>query len=265
MKQQKLEFLLHSDLDPQNINCRYYKYSPGDITDNSILGRKKNIIHLILNGKREYLFDGKRRVFDENSVIFIPNGTQYTTLAASSKGELCEGVSVLFTLDESIEESIPQDVYQITTFSKSNIKRTFSELCDLCSTMPTQTLKKKMLTLELIYAFLSALIIPDENSCLITPALEYIASHYRENLPISSYAAVCNLSESYFRKKFLEITGLSPIAYRNQLRFYEARQLYQSGYTMKAIAEEIGFCDENYLSKLYIRNFGKSLKEDSEW
>ena len=265
MKEEKLEFLLHSDVEPKNINCRYYKYSPGDVTDNSLHGRKGNIIHLIMRGKREYVFEGKSRVFDENSVIFIPHGTKYVTQAKSSDGERCEGVSVLFSLDELLDESIPCGVYQINTFAKSNIKKSFSELLDLSFTMPTQTLRKKILTLEILYDFISTLIVPDENSYLITPALEYIAIHYRENLPIASYASACNLSESYFRKKFLEITGLSPIAYRNQLRFYEARQLYQSGYTMKEIAEEVGFCDENYLSKLYIRNFGKSLREDSEW
>ena len=72
------------------------------------------------------------------------------------------------------------------------------------------------------------------------------------------------MSESYFRKKFQLVTGLSPISYRNSLRFAEAKKLYREGLTMKAIAEQLGFCDEHYLSKIYIRENGTNLKEDAK-
>ena len=97
----------------------------------------------------------------------------------------------------------------------------------------------------------------------VVPAIEYISLHFNENEPVSKYAAICNMSESYFRKNFQLATGVSPLSYRNSLRFAEAKRLYREGLTMKAIAEKLGFCDEHYLSKIYKRENGTNLKDDA--
>ena len=262
MKQQSLEFLLHSNIDPQNISCEHYSFSPGSIVDYSTFGRKQYIMHLMLEGKREYIFEGKHTVLDEYSVVFIPDGTNYVTVADD---KVCHGPSLMFSLDDKISKSIPHGIYTVESCAKSELEKNFFALCELCKTMPTQQLRKKILALEILYSFVAMQASPNENSRLIAPALSYIAEHYKENLPISSYAAACNLSESYFRKRFTEITGISPIEYRNQLRFAEARRLCREGLSMKAIAEELGFCDENYLSRLYRRENGRSLSEDSRY
>jgi shikimate dehydrogenase len=55
--------------------------------------------------------------------------------------------------------------------------------------------------------------------------------------------------------------GVSPIEYRNELRFAKAEQLYQSGNSIKEIAEAVGFCDEVFFSKLYKKRFGTSMKK----
>ena len=261
MKPQSLEFLLHSNIEPHDVSCSYFRFLHGSITDYSTVGRKRNIIHLILRGKREYLFEGRRQVFDEHTVLFIPEGTNYVTVSRESDGGSA-GISLLFSLDEEIMKEIPCGIYPTKTYAKSDFEKTFFDLCDLCATMPTKLLRRKILALSVLCAFVTKLTAHDQNARLIEPALAYIAEHYRENLAVSAYAAVCNLSESYFRRKFFEIMGLSPIEYRNHLRFSEARRLYQNGVTVKALAEAVGFCDENYLSKLYKKHFGRSLKDD---
>ena len=58
--------------------------------------------------------------------------------------------------------------------------------------------------------------------------------------------------------------GISPIDYRNEIRFRKAKQLYQKNYTLQEIAEKVGFSDASYLSKMYKRHTGTSLKADSE-
>lgn len=95
---------------------------------------------------------------------------------------------------------------------------------------------------------------------LIKPALEFINLTYTNNFSIKTYADKCNLSESYFRKIFKSVIGISPIDYRNELRFAKAEQLYQTGNNLKQIAEAIGFCDEVFFSKLYKKRFGTSIK-----
>ena len=99
---------------------------------------------------------------------------------------------------------------------------------------------------------------------VIKAAVEFINKHYKENLSIKLYADECNLSESYFRKKFREYFGKSPIDYRNQLRFAEAKRLYQNNYTTQEIAENLGFYDSGYMLKLYKRKMNRTLKADSK-
>ena len=257
---QVLDFLLNSDVNPIDIDCNYYHFPKESVSDYLTCGRKNHLIHLVTRGEREYFFEENRFVFGEHSVIFIPDGTRYRTISHEKNEQLCEGATVIFEASPYI--NIPHGIYQISTFSKSDIEALFFELCDTDTAIPTQKLRKKILTLEILYWIISKLTLPNKSRHLIKPALEYIALHYKENLDVSKYASVCNLSESYFRKKFLEYTGLTPIEYRNHLRFAEAKRLYQSGYSTKTIAYEVGFCDENYLSKLYKKYYNSSLKED---
>ena len=95
----------------------------------------------------------------------------------------------------------------------------------------------------------------------MAPALRHLKLHYRENEPVSVYAAACRLSESHFRRKFLEYTGMTPVEYRDSLRFEEARRLYVSGMPMTQIAERVGFCDASYLRRLYKQRTGSHFRD----
>ena len=65
----------------------------------------------------------------------------------------------------------------------------------------------------------------DRSAGQLSNAVDFISAHFRENLPISDYAAACSFSESYFRWRFIERFGISPIDYRNDLRFREVRRM----------------------------------------
>ena len=98
---------------------------------------------------------------------------------------------------------------------------------------------------------------------VLIPAFDMLNTRYRENLSVKEYADKCHMSESHFRKKFTEYTGKSPIQYRNELRFAEARRLYLDGATMSEIANEVGFFDAGYFSKMYKKSNGHLLSSES--
>lgn len=262
MNQPDLEFLLHADWNPYNIHCGFYSFAPGDTVDYAKAPRKQTLIHLLLEGERAYYFDGKCRIFDAHSILFIPDGTHYITVSQESNRRPCRGASLLFSVDATLTESLPHTVYSLKTFENSEIEADFFSLCQLCATSPTQQLQKKLLALKIIEAVISSIVSGSADSSFLAPAIAYIRAHFRENRPVADYASTCNLSESHFRKRFRDTFGMSPIEYRNRLRFSEARRLYQAGHTMKTIAEQVGFCDENHLSRLYKKAYGHSLKKD---
>ena len=65
------------------------------------------------------------------------------------------------------------------------------------------------------------------------------------------------MSKNAFIRLFSQTMGIPPQAYLQRLRLDKAaRLLTQSDESVETIAEECGFCDRNYLSKLFRRRFG---------
>ena len=104
-------------------------------------------------------------------------------------------------------------------------------------------------------------------------AISYIHSHYRsEQMNISELASMCAMSDTYFRKLFKEIHGVSPAQYVINLRLEYASQLLRSRlYTILEVSEKSGFNDVKYFSKLFKRHYGVSpsrfrdIIPENEW
>lgn len=76
----------------------------------------------------------------------------------------------------------------------------------------------------------------------IMPAIEYIYDHYMEQIKVAQLANACHFSESYFRKVFLEMKGMSPMDYLNSIRIREAsRMLLNSTETVRMVGEKCGY------------------------
>lgn len=104
-------------------------------------------------------------------------------------------------------------------------------------------------------------------------AVSYIHSHYRsEQMNMSRLASMCAVSDTYFRKLFKEIHGVSPAQYVINLRLEYASQLLMSRlYTILEVSEKSGFNDVKYFSKLFKKHYGVSPSEfrdiipENEW
>ncbi len=59
----------------------------------------------------------------------------------------------------------------------------------------------------------------------IEPALTYVYEHYKEDIQVIELARSCSMSESYFRKQFLRIMGMSPLEHVNRYRVHRAMNL----------------------------------------
>ena len=189
------------------------------------------------------------------TVIFIPEGTKYLTRALSNHDCVCSGIGICFDLygPDGSKLALEQGVNHEWSDYHNLFIKLFMDISQCCRESSYYVLRTK----SLMFQLLSRLTFDSGASQLtrniIAPALTFIAGHYRENLPVKAYAEVCNMSESYFRKKFIEYTGMTPIEYRNQLRFSEARRMYADGRSIQYIASALGFADASYFTKLYKR------------
>ncbi|MBR2626527.1 MAG: helix-turn-helix domain-containing protein [Lentisphaeria bacterium] len=89
--------------------------------------------------------------------------------------------------------------------------------------------------------------------------LSYLNMHFREPVSIDHLAKISNQSKRSFFRHFRELTGMTPVEYcrRKQLE-YASDLLRSSNLTLAEIAVECGFCDSNYMIKLFSQVFGKT-------
>ena len=213
-------------------------------------GRPKNLIHIITSGIRAYLYDGEEFELPTGTVLLIPEGTKYTTWAVGN----CSGIGSLFSFTDA-DISIKPGIYHDWNDEEVNYLGLFTRLNDSWLTDPAAILHRKSLVMRILDHMANDLP-TDRNAGQLSDAVDFISSHFRENLPIADYAAACSFSESYFRRRFVERFGVSPIVYRNDLRFREVRRMCSEGVSLSKAAEAVGFCDASYLRRLYKKRFG---------
>lgn len=223
-----------------------YKYSYTD-------GRPKNLIHIITSGKRSYEFENDEFELSAGCVFLIPEGTKYTTRSVGS----CSGIGSLFKFTDP-EIKISPGIYHNWNDDTVDYLSLFTRLNESFIYEPQSLLHHKSLVMRIL-DHMTRDLAPDKCVGQLSAAVDFINSHFRENLPIADYAAACSFSESYFRRRFVEHFGMTSVEYRDNLRFREARRMCSEGISLSKAAEAVGFCDASYLRRLYKKRFGRSF------
>ena len=259
-----LSKIRYSDFDVSKIETYKMTFDDNNIVDYSQIPRRKNLLHLLIGGRRLYEFNGKIFSVESGTLIFIPHNTQYVTTAVSYNDEKCVGIGICFDANIPFCENELNIYCTQVLAQKEIVLNLFQNIYDIQKRSPLELLEVKSAFYKLLSFLTGHTLILSSDYRKIKAAVDFINVHFRENLPVKHYADVCNLSESFFRKRFCEYFGKSPIDYRNQLRFIEAKKMYQKNYTTQEIAEQLGFCDSGYMLKLYKKKMGRTLKADSK-
>jgi len=249
--------LSHLDFSVENISTRTEKWESGTVFDYLEVPRSRNLIHIVTDGSRLCRFEGRDIPLHAGDVILVPDNTFYrTTLLDQSAG-----VGICFDLVRNGEKLlIRPDIYR----SWSDRDGSFSALLKQYGGAPERyrsQLQLKALLWSLLEKMTAGLEETGTLGGLLAPAITFLALHYREETPVSRLAGLCGLSESHFRRKFTEYTGMTPVQYRDSLRFDEAERLLTRGYSVARIAEQVGFCDASYLRRMYKRRKGIHFRD----
>lgn len=84
----------------------------------------------------------------------------------------------------------------------------------------------------------------------LIPALEYMKQNLKEDAPISKYAYLSAMSETGFRKLFVQFSGKSPTEYRNMLRLNAVDELVLDGLPLSEAIFEAGFNSASFYYRL---------------
>lgn len=255
--------LLYTDCDIDNIEIYNVSFSDSVEVNYMNNGRAKNLLHLSLCGTRCYETENLKFTVEPNTIVFIPDKTKYTTHAINTDISPCNGINICFDLKGfNLFEKM---IYTETDLVSKSIINEFKKINDLWTRSPLSILNLKASVFNLLSMLATICEHNSKDYVVLKPAIDYLTEHYKENLPISFFAELCNLSESYFRKKFVSLMGVPPVEFRNELRFNEAKRLYQMNTNLQEVAEEVGFYDASHLSKLYKQQKGATFKRDTEF
>ena len=103
------------------------------------------------------------------------------------------------------------------------------------------------------------LVIPEtltmpDHELIFNQILEYIDTHYCENLEVTHLATSCHMSYSQFSRQFKRFYGLSCKAYIHDVRVNKAQDLLLfTTLDLAAISAEVGYSDSSHLIKQFKR------------
>jgi len=95
------------------------------------------------------------------------------------------------------------------------------------------------------------------DNLIVRKAKEFVDTHLFEDIALTKVAAHIHVSASYLSRVFLEEIGenFSDYVIRNKLE-YAQRQIRETNKKVYEIAEEIGYSNPNYFSKLFKKRYG---------
>ncbi|MET0378584.1 MAG: helix-turn-helix domain-containing protein [Spongiibacteraceae bacterium] len=92
---------------------------------------------------------------------------------------------------------------------------------------------------------------------VIADCQTWIALNYETPAPVAAMVARSGVPERSFKRRFEQATGMSPLEYVHTLRLEEAKQMLEaSALAVEAIANEIGYEDAGFFSRLFKRQVG---------
>ena len=94
----------------------------------------------------------------------------------------------------------------------------------------------------------------------IKNAVHYIEeNYYKDFIDLNDLAKMSDITPTHFIRLFKSIYSTTPIKYINKLRMDRAVELLDhSSIPINEIAQQLGFHDVSYFSKLFKRTYGKS-------
>jgi transcriptional regulator GlxA family with amidase domain len=97
------------------------------------------------------------------------------------------------------------------------------------------------------------------NDAVIARCQTWIAEHYNEASPVMAMVQLSGLAERSFKRRFQQATGMAPLEYVHTLRLEEAKQMLEtSNHPIEAIANEVGYEDAGFFSRLFRRQVSLS-------
>lgn len=213
----------------------------------------------LVSGEVSYRIEKKNYLVLPRQPLFIPPGTEYyfeTTkhavyhkFVAFFQGVNLPSILETLKLNHPIQLSLPQ---------MDSLTRMLRLLRILIRRRPQgHIMRNGGVTMELLMILSDAIPRPQEKSLFLRLACEKLSGNFEHPESIASIAWTLGMNERTFSRLFRAQMNQSPHRYRMQRRMEAACELLtQTGFSVKEIAFQLGFCNSFYFCNQFRRIHG---------
>ena len=253
------EFCL-SDFGAQKVHYH------GGATFNTMHGKQQTNIGYMKRGSCVFSTAFTSIKVDAGEMIYIPEGTRYTSKSTGDSDVLYYCVHASFRAGkDGTRFDHKFGIQKIEALSNSD----FGEIAiELHSLLEKGDDLSRIIAIGKFYDMFAAVLphlkpasAPD-CSPPVLKALGYIETHLSEEYSTAELAKACFVSESRLYHLFRKEMHTTPVTYKNELRILRSIEYIKSGYmTVEAISEELGFRSASYFRRVFKDITGMSPTE----
>lgn len=202
-----------------------------------------------------YYIDGSEPLYAlQGDVIFLPEGSCYTVEFHIKKGKFANPYLINFHLTSSDGKPVSFNIPPARLCSDNGkLLSKFTAAVQLYKSAAHILLKSK------VYEILGCIFPLKKDDEL---SIDYIHRHFTEQLYVSDLARRSLLSESEYRLRFKEKTGMSPIRYITKLKIDAAsKMLIDADIPISVICDFLNICSVPYFYKIFKDETGLTPNE----
>ena len=236
-------------------------------------GRRDHLLFYVAKGCEHFVLDGREEVAPEGSfILFRPNEPQIHTHRDERNGEF---YYIHFNAPDNSDSLDMESSHIYTAEPSATVRDLFEEVISELQMKKHAYEKVCVAKLFCILALLERRTLRKASpvgrySGRIAFVIGTMNKEYDQNCGVEDYAALCSMSKFHFLRVFKEITGLSPMEYRNRLRLEHAKTLLEDrSLPIGEIGLRVGFSSPSYFCDAFKKKAGispqkyrASLKEE---
>ena len=220
-------------------------------------GRGAYGVVLATEGEAEYRFrGGGRRTVRAGEIFLLPPEAAYSVFIPC----VFRHYTVNFDIYPESEIPAPLQEGQCMLFAAHPAHAAlFSKIASHWSSTEAGREMGAMACLYEILSLLPASLGKEGASLRLRPAARYLSSHFLEKITNAALSALCNMSETNFRREWMRAYGKTPLVYRDALRIEQAKRLLlRADLSVGEVARECGFEDESYFGRFFKKHAGET-------
>jgi AraC-like DNA-binding protein len=210
-----------------------------------------NELIVVMNGALQVSIRGQRLLGQRGDILTYPCGVWHTERAVGS-----EPLETLFVAWQWREPALSTDWPLHTTDRDGRVQGLVRWMQELFP--PTRDGERHMLNVLLDgLLFEVGRLSQSREQQMVAAVKAFVQNHMADPLRLEDLADAVGLSKYHFSREFKKATGVTPMAFLRQVRVEAARSLLLStSWTLRAIADQVGFRDEFQLSRVFRRVTG---------